>query len=875
MDAARWRRLRELVEEAGDLPPGEREAAVRRACGDDESLLADARSLLQLDGQGEAGLDAIVADAVSNLIGGVAAGARVGAYRIVREIGQGGMGAVYLAERADGQFEQRVALKLVKPGLTTAEFLRRFRAERQILARLQHPHIARLLDGGVDDAGRPYFALEHVEGVPIDRYCALHGLGVDERLALFLDVCVAVAYAHANLVVHRDLKPAHVLVTDDRQVRLLDFGIAKMLGEEEAGAGLTELGIRALTPEYASPEQVRGEQAGTATDVYSLGVILYELLTGARPYEIAGRSPAEVERVVCGVTPVRPSTRGTAAASGSAADARLRRRLRGDLDVICLKALHKDPARRYSSVEALAEDLRRHLAGLPVLARPDAVGYRVGRFVSRHRLGVATAAACTVALAGLIGVHTLRLADERDRARQEAAKAEQVATFLRGLFEVSDPSTARGRAVTARELLDEGAARIDRELASQPEVRASMMRVIGEVYDSLGLFDEAKALLERALAEHRRLYGGDHDEVATNEIALGVVLQNLGDVDGAERLMRSGLATRERLHGGSHEKVSEGLRRLAFLLETRGQPEPAAALFRRALDVDRALFPPDHPRVAKATAELAGLLRRQQRLDEAEPLLRDALAAQRRAYGTRDLAVASTIRNLASLLRDRGALDEADALYREAIAIRRTILGDLHPDVANALNSHALLLDRTGDHDGAAAAYREAIRISEHMYEGEPHPDLAATYNNLAGTLRALGRVEDAADMFRKSMAIGDQVLDAGHPNRAFARIGLAGVYLDQDRFADAEPLIRDALALRRGGLSPGHRYIGDALVALGECLTGLRRFADAEGALLDAQRLFVAAGDDARRERAERRLDALHAAWGRPDRAIRVRSPG
>jgi serine/threonine-protein kinase len=853
MDQARWGRIRALYEAVCDRPPAERDAALREACGDDTSLYDDVRALFELDAGEPLSVERVVGEAVSGLVDAPAEDARVGPYRIVREIGQGGMGAVYLADRVDGQFEQQVALKRIRPGLNTDQFLRRFQAERQILARLQHPHIARLLDGGVDSDGRPYFAMEYVAGAPIDRFCETHGLSVDERLKLFLDVCRAVTYAHGNLVIHRDLKPAHVLVTEDRHVRLLDFGIAKVLSDEEAGPGLTQVGIRALTPEYASPEQVRSEPVGTATDVYSLGVILYELLTGQRPYEITGRSPVEVERVVCGSEPEKPST-----ASGP------RRRLSGDLDVICLKALQKDPVRRYASVEALSEDIRRHLAGLPVLARPDSVRYRLGKFVTRHRAGVAMTAGGLLVLAALTGYHVVRLSNERDRARLEAAKAEQVATFLRELFEVSDPSESKGQAVTARELLDAGAARIERDLAGQPDVRATMMRVIGDVYGALGLSAEARPLLERAAAEHRRLHGDEHAEVAESETALGVVLQNLGDVAGAEALYRRALETRLRLYGEPHAKVSESLADLAFLLETRGDAAGAVQMARQVLAMERALFPPDDPRVTKATAELAGMLRRTGRLEEAEPLLRAALAAQRRHYGSEDLTVASTARNLASLLRDRGALDEAEVLYREAIATRRKILGDVHPDVAVALNSHAMLLDRKGDLSGAAASYREAIRVSEQVHRGQPHPDMAAMYSNLAATLRGAGQLVEAAATYTLAIAMVDRVLAPAHPNRAFARLGLAGVYLDQKRYAAAEPLIRDALALRRAGLEPGHRYTGDALVELGACLSGLRRFAEAERVLLEAEQLFLkAAGpDDARTTRARQRLEALHQAW-------------
>lgn len=875
MDAARWNRLRELFDKVRDLPPDEQDAALREACGVDAELLADARALLApASGDTDALLGGIVAEEIASLETTNPAGERVGPYRLVREIGQGGMGAVYLAERVDGQFEQEVALKLIKPGLATDQFLARFRAERQILARLQHPHIARLLDGGIDDQGRPYFALEYIEGEPIDRYCASRALPVNERLRLFQQACRAVTYAHANLVIHRDLKPAHILVTADGQVRLLDFGIAKVVSDDDdggGGGGMTQLGIRAMTPAYASPEQIRAEAVGTATDVYSLGVILYELLTGVPPYDVHHRSAAEIERVVCDTVPPRPSSRVTEPRE------RARKRLRGDLDVICLKALQKEPDRRYSSVEAFQEDIRRNLLGLPVLARPDSLAYRASRFAGRHRLAFGAGVAAAVVFLSSATYFTIRLADERDLARVEAARADQVATFLQGLFEVSDPDQSKGETVTARELLDLGAERIQRELTSEPEVRSSMMRVIGEVYQGLGLFDRARPLLTQALEDQRRIYGDDHREVAASESALGVLLQDVGEVEDAEALFRQSLATRQRLGGDRDPDVSETMALLAYLLETRGDMVSAEAMAREVLAINQELFPAGGPRVAAAQANLAGMLRRQEQFDEAEPLLREALAAQRRIYGDNDLTVASTARNLASLLRDRGALDEAATLYEEAIATRRRILGDVHPEVAVALNSYAMLLDLTGDSDRAIAGYRELIRIQEQIHGDRPHPDLAAIYNNFGASLRAAGALDEAADYFGRAIAMVDAALEPGHPNRAYARVGLAGVRMDQRRFADASPLLRDAVAIRRGGLPEGHRYIGDALVELGRCLTALGRFADAERELLEAHQLFIEAvgATDSRTARARRGLAELYNAWGRPDDAARYADAG
>jgi serine/threonine-protein kinase len=792
------------------------------------------------------------------------------------------MGTVYRADRVEGGFEQRVALKVIRQGLDSDQLLRRFHEERQILARLHHPHIARLLDGGVDDAGRPYFALEYVDGTPITRYCDDRRLGLDARLGLFLAACEAVSYAHATLVVHRDLKPAHILVTAGGEVRLLDFGIAKVLGPDgPTDASLTTLGLRAFSPDYASPEQVRGEPVGTATDVYSLGVILYELLTGVRPFELDGRSQAEIERIVCGTDPERPSTRASrtgaqpdgAAGSppgGRAAPAtaiRSPQKLRGDLDQICLKALQKDPARRYRSVEALAEDLRRHRAGLPVTARPDSLAYRSRRFVGRHRYAVAAAAVAMLLAGGFAAYHTTRLARERDRAALEAAKAREVAQFLVELFETSDPGENKGRTVTARELLDAGAARLEGRLAAAPRIQASLLRVIGDVYRRLGLTGEARLLLERALAQDRRLYGADHEETADSAAALGAVLQDAGQVDEAEPLLREALAIRRRRLGPEHPAIVESLELLAFLRETRGDSVEAERLNREAVAMSRTLWPSDDPRVAHAAAELGGLLRRQRRFDEAEPLLREALAAQRRRFGDRDLAVASTQRNLAALLRDRGDLEEADALLRQVIATRRAILGADHRDVAVALGSHAGLRQRLGDLAGAIDGYREFLRIAETTHQNRPHPDVAAGLYNLADALQRAGRLDEAAALYRRAIVAVDAALAPGHSNRAYARVGLATVSIAGGDAAAAEPLLRDALAIRRAALPAGHRHIGDTLLQLAACLTGLGRFEEAERDVREAQALFTSgpARDDARAKRAGAQLERLYAAWGRP----------
>jgi tetratricopeptide (TPR) repeat protein len=809
--SAPWERLRALFDAALELPSFERDSFLVTQCGDDAGLLREVRALVAADERAADRLGHAVRDAASITPNDGPAipweGRRLGPWRVVRELGHGGMGAVYLAERVDGAFTQQVALKLIRRGMDSDQILQRFESERQILARLEHPSIARLVDGGLSSDGHPWFAMELVEGDPIDRYCSARDLGVEARLRLFTDVCRAVMFAHSRLVVHRDLKPDNVLVSQRGDVRLLDFGIAKLLGDGAPGGTLTGTGLRVMTPGYASPEQVRGEAIGTTTDIYSLGVVLYELLTGKRPFDLEGKSLGEVERIVSETQPERPSTRVPETG-------RLRRALRGDLDVICLKALRKEPDRRYGSVEALLEDITRHLDGRPVLARPDTVRYRLRKFVSRNRAVVGGALTAMLVLVGVTGVYLSRLARERDLARIEAAKAAEVAGFLLRLFEVADPSASRGALVTARELLDSGAVRIEQDLRDQPEVQATMMRVIGEVYAALGLAAQAIPLLEGALERHRTLYGDQHAETATSALALAAVRQDAGDLGAAESLFREAVATRTALFGTPNAAVSEAVRHLAFWVETNGDDAESERLLSEALAQDRQLFAPDDERVVNAVVRLAGLQRRMGKRKEAEPLLREGLAAQRRIHGDTHPDVASTMRNLGSLLRDESRFAEAESMYVAAIAIRRALYGDVHPELAVAIGSYALLLGEMGEHERAIPVQLEVIAQSERIYGG-PHANTAASYHNLAESYRAIGRFSEAEEYFRRTIRTLDAVLPAGHPNRARPLQGLGNLRRDQKRYADAEREFLAALRIRRAALPRGHRLIIETLNSL------------------------------------------------------------
>ncbi|MEM8559919.1 MAG: serine/threonine-protein kinase, partial [Bacteroidota bacterium] len=690
----RWTRIQNLFEQARARPTDERTAWLRAACGNEPEVYDHVAAML--DGadhehdlfSGQA-LDLLSADFLPSevlSVGGIGSreGERVGPWVLGTRLGSGGMGDVYRAVRTDG-FEQQAALKLVKPGMDSRAVLARFEAERQILARLQHPGIARFLDGGLTERGRPYFAMEYVEGEPITDHCDRRSLSVDARLALFAEVCEAVRYAHRSLVVHRDLKPSNILVVEreeDEAPRpvLLDFGIARVLDDgDHPDGGLTQTGQRVLTPSYAAPEQIRGEPPTTATDVFALGGLLYRLLSGVRPIETEGRTPVQVEQAVLEETPRAPSTAVTAEAGrtrGMTADA-LAKRLRGDLDVICRTALRKEPERRYGSAAELLADVRRHLGGLPIEARSATRAYRLRKFVGRHRGAVVATAVALIALVALTGVYTVRLAAERDRAEAEAATSAQTVAFLRGLFEGANPDAGQGLDLTAADLLAAGASRIEADLNDQPDVQAVMHRTIGAVYQDLGAFDSARVHLERALALHETF--GDPVEVATAQTALGTLLRRTSDLDRSIALHRAALATLQARRNPNAEDIGAVYASLGAALHDRGDLDEAEEAYRAAL---RHLEQADAPqRRASALNNLSGLLHDRGHIEAAAGIREQLVAAREELHGPMHTSVALALTGLGVAYHDLGRYDEAEAAYRRAVEIDRALLGDAHPDL--------------------------------------------------------------------------------------------------------------------------------------------------------------------------------------------------
>lgn len=858
MTADRVRRIERMFDAALALPPDEREAFLDEACPDEPGVRREVEALLEVHTAAFDWFDDLEGRVASSRqeelarVGRV--DRRIGAYRTVERIGRGGMGTVFLAERADGQFEQRVALKLLRRGVESEEAIARFLAERRILARLEHPHIARLLDGGVTEDGMPFFVMELVEGTPITAWCDERRLPVEERLELFATVGDTVQYLHRNLVVHRDLKPSNILVDEDGYVKVLDFGIAKVL-EADTDDPVTRTGTRVLTPPYASPEQVRGEAVTTATDVHALGTILYELVTGHRPFGGPGDTTPTIERAILETEPEPPSTvpfGPEEAGTRSTTPERLRRRLQGDVDVICLTALRKSPERRYASAERMTGDIRAHLAGEPVSARPDSATYRLRKFVGRHRFGVAASVLLAVLLAGFaaaMGVQSARIAQERDRA-------ELVSELLVDMLTTADPGESRGEEITAREILDRGRERIAGGLEDRPEVKASLLGVMGTTYGSLGLFDEAQPLFDEALELRRRVLGEDHPDTGRAHYHVGENLVSKGEYERAIGHLEAALAIARDRHGETSVEAARAYNDLGRAELALGRFEVAERNHRRALEIRRAVLGPDHLDVSQSLNNLSSVLGRTDRYGEAIPLLQEAAAIRRRALGSDHPRTLTTTNNLAVWLERAGRFDEAEAIYRDVLETRRRVVGPRHPDTALTLNNLAnlILLDETRAAE-AESLHREGLSIELETL-GEDHPMVAQRYHTLARAVYAQGRQGEAESLFRRSLGLLREILPEGHVNLAYPMTELGQVLVDVGRADEAVPVLRDAVRLRREGFPAGHIRIGEAESALGAALAAVGQLEEAETLLLSARSIFE--GDERAAGLAERNQERL-----------------
>jgi len=773
-------------------------------------------------------------------------GDRIGPYRVLRTLGVGGMGEVYLAERADAEFEQQVAIKVVHGSLRGVQS--RLKIERQILAQLDHPNIAHLLDGGSLPDGTAYIVMEYVDGIPIDAYCDSNRLDILARLRLFQTVCAAVHYAHQNLIVHRDLKPSNILVTAAGIPKLLDFGIAKLLDEHQARQhtlAVTLADIRLMTPDHASPEQVRGQAITTASDIYVLGVLLYKLLTGTSPFFIASMRLTDIERAICEKDPLPPShaiamndsaePRGVTDARSTSAN-RLRRTLRGDLDNIVVMAMRKEPERRYGSSQQMAADIQRYLDGKPVIACRDTMSYRSAKFVRRHWLAVTAGAGVILlilAFATATYVQSLRVAAERDRAAAERAaadrervRAEEVSSFLVNLFKLSDPQENRGNQVTARELLDSGAKRLQAELQDQPATKAALLSTVGAVYDSLGQYTEAQRILTESLT--MQPLSQDKSRIETL-LELGRSRTLARDLSGAEEPLQKALHISQVNFGAASEESGRtfwALGQLRYqqnrltdakqlyqrglnILETTGAPPTdvsallddlaqvyagelqwalAKQTYERALQIDRRILGDDHPRIAMRLNNLADIAQSTGDLKLAETLFRDAIRRDEKAYGDLHPETGAARGNLGLLLQREGRLTEARPLLQSALDIELKLYGPDNYNVGYARVSLAMLLHDQGDLAAAESEFRQALAVYDKSWPGE-HPYRAALLMQFARLLVDRGKPDEALALSDQSVKIWTTTSPPSSPTPAQAHTihAYALLHLGRPREAAAE----------------------------------------------------------------------------------------
>lgn len=842
-----WERADRLFTSALDRPLEERERFVR-ASGEPETIVARVLALLEAERRAEArigeSVDALAEEVVAPRGApepDLAPGSSLGPYRIVEELGRGGMGTVYLAEGGGDAYERRVALKVVKRGMDTDEVVARFRREGRILARLEHPGIARMYDADVSPDGRPFLVLEFVDGRPIDVHCDAERMTVDERVELFLGVCDAVSFAHGKLVLHRDLKPSNILVTTDGP-RLLDFGVAKVLDEAETETrDLTALVGRRLTPEYASPEQLEGGDISTASDVYSLGVVLYELLTGRRPGSVDSRPPSRV--VTDDAT--GPETVEFAAARGSTPH-RLARRLHGDLDVILMKALHEDSRRRYASVEAFAADLLRHLEGRPVTARPDSVAYRARKFVSRNRLPVFSSSGLVLSVL-FFGVASFlqqaETARERDRAEAERARAEEVADVLEDLFAGAGfESRDRIDTLRVRDFIARSAGAVMEELEGRPLVQGELLRILGGVQHAMGRLDEADSLLTRAvtvLADvsevdprphliaqrdlgHLRQRQGRFDEARTlyeawlrgdTEMDLeeetlvhhnvGLALLGAGHLDSAALRLDSALALHRRAPEPDVLGYGRTLSMRAGVAQRSGDLALATELAREALESTREEFGADHPNTMTLEHNYAFMVFRSGRAEEALPLFEELHERWIAQVGPESAELSTLKQNYGNVLRELDRPEEALPLVREAVAIDR---GRPGPAVTFSLDALGATLERLERYEDARVAYEEALDASRRIF-GDEHPTTAiSTLKVATGLCRSdAANRADALTQLDTAEQVIDRAFPPGHPWRADVTVRRGRCLVDLGRLTEAEPVLVAAVdALEAAGVPAG-----------------------------------------------------------------------